>query len=1388
MQTPAKSSRITQLGQDEFQSPAFIKRARASYGSLFEDGYDIFQDDNGAKERARKRPRFGRDSISWKYTSRSPSPEPEVPTSPAREASATPMDTGTELYRSSPQNDASEAIDADHGMHSPPRRTLADPVPDLAEHQEPQSEEVLHSQADELGVRDHTGDMAAVYDSVSMDVDMHGASPRLSTTHVDESLPTEHTREAQTYMLHSRTSEGEVSIPGWGIVLTDYENGSEPSVQVNDIHPDVFTNSVTHGFDLPMQDISHVIEPVLHQGDHFPGVNDIPLDHGLQIDDIIPPTFDPQLDLHHRHVSDYPPLESDEPTSRIQDFAPGFPGLQAPVYHNEAQRTSLQDGQHQGRNTFTAYGSVRPESQDGFQSQPESSEGSTSDHPLVLDDDSDDEEDLDQRGSAIQDLHTSDREVVGQEVEIDDEVDADYSEDEDRLMGGPDEDGGDYDIRPHPADDEDDSHDEDLQVHEPEPAFDARSSDANSDLDEAYDQEMQDMAHGERAHNAYAAFDSQAEDEDASDEEDEEDRQSGSSDAEGEDIDEELYSDDEDDEEAEDDGLGVPAPAPNSRFIRPQPTSQPVVIDLLSSSEDEGESEAESVPHKVPPPKAGRPDEDTTPIEGNNEESEDEAEEDSEQEEEDYAVDGDGGSSLDEESVNHLSNQEDDEESDAESEIDQEEGLAIRSDTAARVFPALSSLQTREESTGKVDSSFDDRLNMEDNSEVAGTVSTEEMAEQEHHQLSADRDAASVELVDGTVTMANDIDRPDAGGELASMTAVDTVSAPPVSADTQPATDISTPTNEVQKQLTGDSSAVLESTTSEGRMLETSVKDDSRVASPAAVASSEQQQQQTRVDARTNSTSEEFESARYQPQLKDNITETGADALDISMGDYPETVDEELAQQLPTPADTQLAQQEIVRIEEDTTLTVAAPLPSSDELDVFVEQHVEKMATEATLLTTSNDMGIEQLPSVLGVVSTEVSTHEPATATQRPDITPSSPPAVSTTHSIVTIPQVEKFDSPNTAANREASPLSSSMDTDEELQASLLEEYTQEMDQSINSSSMDNAAMDEDTRTMAQPSSPLKAVIGRFSGPASTPPRFPKMTAESPDIDVGVNLVRVANRPQNETEPSPRAQRQLVRARHTERTPSPKPQQTRLQSSPTQPTTSPQQAKSSRIPVESSPEVEDRSVLLARAAVPREAASTASSIKDGSVHKPEDDTESMATIKLHLARHLRDELRDCYILEGLRYHLNKVVNVIAVVMMQPAEPQRTKAREYAMSFSITDHSIGPNSVMEVQFYRPHKESLPAVKPGDIVLLRRFKVLSLTNKGFGLRTQPDGSSWAVFDRESEPAQIKGPPVEYDANESVYVDYLREWHGLLDEKARARLERANKRIIDASGKKK
>ncbi|KAI0023604.1 hypothetical protein F4780DRAFT_728734 [Xylariomycetidae sp. FL0641] len=209
----------------------------------------------------------------------------------------------------------------------------------------------------------------------------------------------------------------------------------------------------------------------------------------------------------------------------------------------------------------------------------------------------------------------------------------------------------------------------------------------------------------------------------------------------------------------------------------------------------------------------------------------------------------------------------------------------------------------------------------------------------------------------------------------------------------------------------------------------------------------------------------------------------------------------------------------------------------------------------------------------------------------------------------------------------------------------------------------------------------------------------------------------------------------------------------------------------------SSPAAADRSVELARASLAKPI-------------EPEDESFSMTEAKLALVRHLRDELPDCTSLKVLRQHLTKTLDVMAVVMMKPPEPRRAKGgpREYMMSFTITDHSIGPTgppSVAEVLIYRPHKESLPKVKEGDVILLRNFTVVSLTNKGFGLNSN-ETSAWAVFDAPDSPPQIKGPPVEYGDKETRYVELLRAWYALLDDKAREQLERANQKIIDAGSK--
>ncbi|APA13534.1 hypothetical protein SS1G_07829 [Sclerotinia sclerotiorum 1980 UF-70] len=70
------SNRVTTNISEEYFSPVFLKRERISYGSMFEDGYDPFEEgDRSVRGRGRKRTRL---STTWRFTSRSPSPSPEV--------------------------------------------------------------------------------------------------------------------------------------------------------------------------------------------------------------------------------------------------------------------------------------------------------------------------------------------------------------------------------------------------------------------------------------------------------------------------------------------------------------------------------------------------------------------------------------------------------------------------------------------------------------------------------------------------------------------------------------------------------------------------------------------------------------------------------------------------------------------------------------------------------------------------------------------------------------------------------------------------------------------------------------------------------------------------------------------------------------------------------------------------------------------------------------------------------------------------------------------------------------------------------------------------------------------------------------------------------------
>lgn len=283
----------------------------------------------------------------------------------------------------------------------------------------------------------------------------------------------------------------------------------------------------------------------------------------------------------------------------------------------------------------------------------------------------------------------------------------------------------------------------------------------------------------------------------------------------------------------------------------------------------------------------------------------------------------------------------------------------------------------------------------------------------------------------------------------------------------------------------------------------------------------------------------------------------------------------------------------------------------------------------------------------------------------------------------------------------------------------------------------------DDTRDDAEEQ--MAQQISRRTRSSNAPPSPSVAVPSSPDISVQLARQSVAAKRSKKAAPEPlRSSPRMTRARSSS-----------LQTSP------------------HSPEFEDNSVRLARAAL-------ASPSRSKQTPEPEAET---ASLKADLTKHLRS-FRECISLKSLRTHVDEHPNVLAVVTSTPAEPVRAKGgpREYVMSFTVTDPSMAPTHVVEVQLYRPHKESLPVVQPGDAILLQKFQVKALSNKGFGLRSHTE-SAWAVFDVDDGPPQIKGPPIEDYDQYGDHMMTLRAWYASLDEAALGKLEKASKKFEEA-----
>ncbi|KAI0848673.1 hypothetical protein F5Y00DRAFT_238220 [Daldinia vernicosa] len=1307
--TPPSKTYIAKLKDGEFESPAFVKRARMSYGSLFEDGYDIFEEDGGVKGRGRKRSRFGRESGAWKYTSQSPSPEP---TSPQVTVSSPPRPDMTD--------EGCQTMEIDLPMPLPTQENINSEA-QLVSESTLSVEDVTHLQQ---GMVDHgvQGDFHSEW-PVATPAPLPPPGPR---SELPSSRP-----ELSTFQ----------AADGFNIITNDLQRWNAPPMN------------------LPPEGYLHTTEPP--SGNGFPNTFEMETPAGHDIARPGSPTHSPnepnrlavEHDEHHLHEglaideqgypmqatlhsTDYPPLglEDEEENTTVSqgahvDYPPSYLDNNHPFSQEETmgmERDSFDSSVPAAENIrSSSWATVNNPSQ--ATSMPHtgrvgSAEGRSPDTAVVIDEsDSDDEpppptaaEDTVMTGQA-------DALDMYEEAEVEDEVDAGYSDDDEPEYDA-DEMGGDYDTRNYtaPDDDEDDSHDEDLRPHELEPEFD------DGEIWDEEDEDAEDLEY------------------------------------------ESEYETDDNNEE-------------NRNPVRPVSQSIPQVIDLISSSEDEGEDDEAAQPRQMAQPVASSSISQSQPVASpgiiskqalaqpaeSGSEGEEEGE-DSQDDEEKNDEDEEGGKDIEREDVISLVDSIDKsdfessggENEDVERMLEEELEEAVVSsegddvaesiDMGSQQMPAAPGTPRPNESNAYQKAS--------PKPSHEGPIGME--TREGYKDGSAAKSAADgLEILSRAVDKETNDNQVTSPREIQGEDAIDTTSS-----ETEPLAErIEAPEEQVEEHESLSSQEDEE-------MVDMVPVLPATAPTPQPIAVNEER----RVEDKAPSS----------PPLTHSFISLSADdkKMDVVLRENIAVTGSQLpADQLPTPRDTQLTG--------DTTVLDSVPVVSMDLDEPDAADDTKGLSPVAEQLTSRKPPSVaaEDIIANVEEQATKPSTFQPEKAhleeisqdTTKLNNLLASPslsfqtqvadeemvPA-SFVESIpeITIDLETRTDTrPDIKTSISHASLSfiSQMEVDEELQASIMEhsEYDDDMDSEVveereiryqaeeheyeagPAQSGDDARVEHETQSLVSrdPSPDLGTQIQeqQDTGRANSPP----IEADSPEqTDPSVQLARGTYGPKR-----------------------------RVKNHDTTKITYADEINMSAVE-SSSPSVEDSSVQLARASLARSS-------------QGEEESSSMTAAKLKLVRHLRDELPDCTPLKVLRQHLQKKLDIIAVAMMHPPDPQRAKGgpREFMMSFTITDHSIGPYSVVETQLYRPHKETLPIVKAGDVVLLRNFTVISLQGKGFGLRTN-DESSWAIFDYDGEPPQIKGPPIEYGERETTYVAHMRAWYNLLDEKARLKLERANKKIVD------
>ncbi|KAK5656311.1 hypothetical protein OQA88_4691 [Cercophora sp. LCS_1] len=1374
-QIPAPSStpavrKFTELSANEFASPALMKRARLSYGALFEGGLDIFEEDGGARNRGRKRSRFGRDSSAWRYTSQSRSPEPASPVKDAMEVDAAESLQNSQSPRPQMTDEACQTAElnlpssvAVHARTDSSTATQDNAIMTLPQQQEstgglhvsPEISAVMPSQELKVDAGGQRNTTAGLFGLPTSPVPVQ----QVATA---ESLRASSDKEPQTGHLDSRpaTAEDGLSNTLFGTskpVDSGFsmfgQNGAGQTGSNSSI-----ADSVRFGFSHIPQNM-YTSQSMVPAG-VYPTAGSPPVDmpnypdtylassRPPQYPDLAPYLTHPQIGLHQDEMGSQLPVT--ETFSRNQwDMAtqsPSYDQVEGGHFGTDAldEGTRLTSGEAEARSDtippqgipegFSSYGNVTNIAIED--------RGYDTGKPLP--------HDRMERSDFVKNGETYDRSE--DEVGVEDEGEVEYDE------NGEEVEQGDYDQRMYNAPEDDD---EGSFVEEDEDEYEA--GERYGELDEIYDEE-DELGSGEEW---------SGEDE----------------------VDEDDEDDDDDDGDGSEHGNNWSRLAPRAQPKPPVPRAAPIVISLLSDSEDD---DAPPPPRRPPPQQATRVSSSPAPpppqlryepaavfagepsgqqapniaVQSQNHvqvvdfaqqpasaaqpRSSPTVEGEDVQDNEDSDLEPKGHENEPDHEPVHSSNS-----SSHGSQLGVEEGSEIGDPSKSEFFnrqPGDHALHEENDTSGEKRERADGEIpehNIASSSEVSEEEPEDEHSSEDVFEIEevasedepmSDAEQALDENIDDESMGANkqlqaDEDPGQHSRDLEDQEMVETIPSPNDSGVVGQGAEQYTDAETVEEQDT-EMTGVHASTDSNARARTASIeRDNNRAVHPSSPSETQTSQLQTPYHE---------SSRRLYPDLpRQKLPEDNHNLLPPTPMESQLTV--EMVSQTVTVEDLELTESfSFVRKELESHT-----LPSFTEAEKSFEP-LPQMELEQPRGSSVEGLVLEQFDSIKDN-NTKPSTE--ATAE-------------------------EAFGNPTEDSAEDARSPPNFVDTIVSAEGNIERPGVDPaMGDAQNTVHTDDSFQDDTTIVSTASMEPATADVGEQANPHDTRSRRRRSQARSSEAPEAIEDKITVTTPRNlrkkhlsmaqessspgSPDPSAQLARQAVGAKRHANPPEP------LQLTRTSPRFT--RARSSSIQMSATPDLEDSSTSLARAALgsPPKA-------------KAKDAIASAASLKAELTKRLKTH-RECVSLKSLRNYVEQHPTVLAVVTTQPPQPTRAKGgpREYVLFFNITDPSIGPAAVVEVQLYRPHKETLPTVSPGDAILLKNFQVKALMNKGFGLRSH-DESAWAVLDGEYEDVpQIKGPPVEED-DWKQYLEHLKmlkAWWRAMDEGAKGKLERANKKLAEA-----